>query len=85
MLDIKYIIEKPDEVVARLAKKGKDAREDIELILKLDAERRALIGATEALKAEKNKTSKQIPMLKKEKKDTAEIFARMKGQKEEQA
>ena len=78
MLDIKYIIEKPDEVVARLAKKGKDAREDIELILKLDAERRALIGTTEALKAEKNKTSKQIPMLKKEKKDTTEIFARMK-------
>ncbi|MGM9646776.1 MAG: serine--tRNA ligase [Eubacteriales bacterium] len=78
MLDIKYIIEKPDEVVARLAKKGKDAREDVELILKLDSERRALIGTTEALKAEKNKASKQIPMLKKEKKDTTQIFARMK-------
>ena len=78
MLDIKYIIEKPDEVVARLAKKGKDAREDVELILKLDGERRALIGTTEALKAEKNKASKQIPMLKKEKKDTTEIFSRMK-------
>ena len=78
MLDIKYIIEKPDEVVARLAKKGKDAREDIELILKLDAERRLLISTTEAMKAEKNKVSKQIPMLKKEKKDTTEIFARMK-------
>ena len=78
MLDIKYIIEKPDEVVARLAKKGKDAREDIELILKLDGERRALIGTTEALKAEKNKASKEIPLLKKEKKDTTEIFARMK-------
>ena len=26
MLDIKYIKEKPDEVVARLAKKGKDAK-----------------------------------------------------------
>lgn len=78
MLDIKYIIEKPDEVVARLAKKGKDAREDVELILKLDGERRALIGTTEALKAEKNKASKQIPMLKKEKKDTTQIFARMK-------
>ncbi|MBQ7354975.1 MAG: serine--tRNA ligase [Clostridia bacterium] len=78
MLDIKYIIEKPDEVIARLAKKGKDAREDIELILKLDGERRSLIGTTEALKAEKNKASKQIPMLKKEKKDTTEIFARMK-------
>ncbi len=78
MLDIKYIIEKPDEVVARLAKKGKDAAEDVAMILKLDAERRALIASTEALKAEKNKASKQIPMLKKEKKDTTEIFARMK-------
>ena len=33
MLDIKYIKEKPEEVIARLAKKGKDAREDIEKIL----------------------------------------------------
>ncbi len=78
MLDIKYIIEKPDEVVARLAKKGKDAKEDIDLILKLNNERRALIGTTEALKAEKNKTSKMIPQYKKEGKDTSEIFAQMK-------
>ena len=78
MLDIKYIIEKPDEVVARLAKKGKDAKEEIEQILKLDAERRALIASTESLKAEKNRTSKMIPQLKKEKKDTTEIFAKMK-------
>lgn len=78
MLDIKYIIEKPDEVVARLAKKGKDAKEDIELILKLNNERRSLIGTTEALKAEKNKTSKMIPQYKKEGKDTTEIFAQMK-------
>ena len=69
MLDIKYIIENPDEVIARLAKKGKDAKDEIEQILKLDAERRALIGSTEALKAEKNRTSKMIPQLKKEKKD----------------
>ena len=27
MLDIRYIKEKPEEVVARLAKKGKDAKE----------------------------------------------------------
>ncbi len=78
MLDIKYIIEKPEEVIARLAKKGKEAREEIEAILKLDGERRGLIGKTEALKAEKNKTSKQIPILKKEKQDTTAIFARMK-------
>ncbi len=79
MLDIKYIVEKPDEVIARLAKKGKDAKEDIALILKLNKERKSLIQETEALKAEKNKTSKLIPQYKKEQKDTGEIFARMKA------
>ncbi|MBO7175970.1 MAG: serine--tRNA ligase, partial [Clostridia bacterium] len=57
MLDIRYIKEKPDEVIARLAKKGKDAKEEIAQILDLDAKRRALIGETEALKAEQNKLS----------------------------
>ncbi len=78
MLDIKYIKEKPNEVVSRLAKKGKDAAEDIAEILKLDAERRALISATEAIKAEQNKTNKLIPQYKKEGKDVSEIFAKMK-------
>ena len=78
MLDIKYIKESPDEVVARLAKKGKDAKEDVEMILKLDAERRALINETEALKAEQNKTNKLIPQYKKEGKDVSAIFAEMK-------
>ena len=78
MLDIKYIKESPDEVVARLAKKSKDAKEDVEMILKLDAERRALINETEALKAEQNKTNKLIPQYKKEGKDVSAIFAEMK-------
>ncbi len=79
MIDIKYIKEQPDEVVARLAKKGKDAKEEIEAILRLDGERRALIGETEALKAEQNRTNKLIPQYKKEGKDTTEIFASMKA------
>ena len=78
MLDIKYIKEKPDEVIARLAKKGKDAKEEIEQILALDGERRALIAETEAIKAEQNKTNKLIPVYKKEGKDVAPIFAQMK-------
>ena len=61
MIDIKYIKEKPDEVVARLAKKGKDAKDDIEAILRLDGERRTLISENETLKAEQNKTNKLIP------------------------
>ena len=78
MLDIKYIKEKPEEVIDRLAKKGKDAKEEIELILKLDGERRALIGEVEVLKAEQNKTNKLIPQYKKEGKDVSSIFAEMK-------
>ncbi len=78
MLDIKYIKENPDDVVARLAAKGKDAAEEIAQIIKLDAERRALIVETEALKAEQNKTNKLIPQYKKEGQDVAPIFARMK-------
>lgn len=78
MLDIKYIKENPEEVVARLAKKGKDAKEDIEAILRLDAKRREIIAEVESAKAEQNKATKQIPMMKKEGKDTTELFAKMK-------
>ncbi len=78
MLDIKYIKENPEEVVARLAKKGKDAKEDIEAILRLDAKRREIIAEVESAKAEQNKATKQIPMMKKEEKDTTELFAKMK-------
>ncbi len=78
MLDIKYIKENPDEVVERLAKKGKDAKDEIEAILKLDAKRREIIAGVETAKAEQNKTSKMIPAMKKEGKDTTELFAKMK-------
>lgn len=78
MIDIKYIKENPDEVIERLAMKGKDAKEDVANIIRLDAERRALIVETESLKAEQNRTSKLIPQYKKEGKDTAEIFSEMK-------
>ena len=78
MLDINYIKENPSEVIERLAKKGKDAQEDIAKILELDAKRRALIAETEALKAEQNKLTKMIPSYKKEGKDPSEIFAKSK-------
>ena len=79
MLDIKYIRENPEEVIARLLIKGKDAREDIEAILALDGERRTLIAETETIKAEQNKMNKLVPQYKKEGKDVAPIFAEMKA------
>ena len=78
MLDINYIKENPSEVIDRLAIKGKDAKEEIEAILRLDGERRELIAAVDSAKAEQNKTSKLIPAMKKEGKDTTELFAKMK-------
>ena len=78
MLDIKYIKENPQEVIDRLAKKGKDAAEEIEAILKLDVKRRERIAAIDTAKAEQNRTSKLIPAMKKEGKDPAELFAKMK-------
>ena len=78
MLDIRYIKENTDDVIKRLAAKGKDAREEIAEILALDAKRREIIARNDALKAEKNQVSKAIPQYKKEGKDTTEIFARMK-------
>ena len=79
MLDIRYIKEKPEEVVARMAKKGKDIKDDVARILELDEARRAFIAETEAIKAEQNKTNKLIPQYKKEGKDTTEIFANMRA------
>ena len=78
MLDINYIKENPAEVIERLAIKGKDAKEDIEKILELDAKRRTLITETEGFKAEQNKLTKMIPQYKKEGKDPSPIFAQSK-------
>ena len=78
MLDIRYIKENPEEVIARLQKKGKEARAEIEQILALDTERRELIAKTESIKAEQNKVNKLIPQYKKEGKDVSAIFAQMK-------
>ncbi|MBP3396398.1 MAG: serine--tRNA ligase [Clostridia bacterium] len=78
MLDIKFIKENPEAAKARLATRQKDYSTEIDRLMELDVERRALIADTEAKKAEQNKISKSIPQLKKEGKDVAPIFAEMK-------
>ena len=78
MLDIKFIKENPDLVKARLQSRQKNYDAEIDRLLKLDVERRALIADTEQKKAEQNRISKQIPQFKKEGRDVAPIFAEMK-------
>ena len=79
MIDIKKIRDDADAVKAGLAAKEYDADAQVDRILELDVQRRELIGRSEALKAEQNKTSKEIPAIKKAGGDTAPIFARMKA------
>ena len=76
MIDINVIRNDKAAVKAALEKRGYDA--DLDGILKLDEERRAVIGRTEALKAEKNKVSADVPRLKKAGENVEPVFARMR-------
>jgi len=82
MIDIKLIREAPDTIKQKLLKKGSGCDSEIDRIVALDARRRNLIAASEADKAEQNKTSRRIPQIKKEGGNTAEIFERLNSLKE---
>ena len=77
MIDIKRIKENPDAVKAGFKAKEVDCDATVDRILELDEQRRKLIAATESLKAQQKKVSKEIPQLKKAGKDVAPIFAEM--------
>lgn len=77
MLDIKRIKEDPNGVKAGIKAKEVDCDDIVDRILELDKERRSIIAANEARKAEQNKVSKEIPMKKKAGEDVSPIFARM--------
>jgi len=83
MLDIKLIRTEPDTVKAAMKNRGKDMNAEVDQILEIDKERRELMQQADALKAEQNKTSKEIPGLKKEGKDISQVMARMKRISEE--
>lgn len=81
MLDIKRIRTNPEEVKQALAKrKGKF---EIDKVISLDEERRAIIAEVEAKKAEQNQANKQIPVLKKEGKDITDLLASLKTMSDE--
>ncbi len=78
MIDIKLIRENPDEVKARIKKREMDLDNIVDEIRAVDEKRRELLGKTEAMKAEQNAASKQIPQIKKAGGDASEIMAKMK-------
>ena len=78
MLDIKIIRENPDKVKAALKTRNADYDSYIDEILEIDEKRRKLSTETDALKAEQNKVSKQIPIMKKKGENTDAVMAEMK-------
>ncbi|MBE6844397.1 MAG: serine--tRNA ligase [Ruminococcus sp.] len=78
MLDIKIIRENPDKVKAALKTRNADYDSYIDEILEIDEKRRKISTETDALKAEQNKVSKQIPVMKKNGENTDAVMAEMK-------
>lgn len=82
MLDIKVIRENPDKVKTAMKNRNKDMDAQVDRVLQIDAARRELMGKADALKAEQNAASKEIPRIKKEGGDISEIMSRMNEIKE---
>lgn len=77
MLDIKVIRENSTWVKNKLAARGVTAAE-IDDLLKLDEQRRALLTQTEDLKAQRNRTSKAIATAKQDHQDVSDQVQAMK-------
>ncbi len=75
MLDIKFVRENIDTVKQSLINRGSSL--DLEEMLSLDEQRRARIVEVEALKAERNNTSKEISEKKRAKEDASALIERM--------
>lgn len=76
MLDINRIRNNAGEVAAALAKRGVEI--DFTQLLELDDARKKVIFDAEQMKAERNRTSKEIPKLKKAGLDASETLKKMK-------
>ena len=76
MLDIKKIIENPDLIAEKLAKKG--CKVDFAEVIALNNEKKSIIASVESMKAQRNKVSASIPALKKEGKDVTPVFEEMR-------
>ena len=70
MLDIKLIRERADYVRQRLATRGAGDEARVDELLKLDEQRRKLLGEVESLKAQRKRVSKEIGALMGQKKIT---------------
>ncbi|HOB36168.1 MAG TPA: serine--tRNA ligase [Candidatus Avimonas sp.] len=79
MLDIKFIRSNPEMVKQAMKNRNMDFDASIDRLVGIDAERRDIMAKVEALRAEQNAASKEIPRIRKQGGDIQGIMARMKG------
>ena len=77
MLDIKVIREDPERVKAAVRSRNGDLDAQVDELIAIDKERRALQQKSDSLKQQQNEASKQIPQIKKSGGDVSEILAKM--------
>ncbi len=78
MLDIKRVRDNADAVRAQLQVRGKGDDKLIDDLLSFDQTRRKLLSEVEDLKAERNRTSKEVGVRKGKGEDASELLERMK-------
>ncbi len=83
MLDIKLIRENPQKVKDAMKSRNKDMDALVDEILDIDKKLREITQKADALKAEQNAASKEIPAIKKQGGDVSEIMKKMNAIKEE--
>ncbi|MFA5095856.1 MAG: serine--tRNA ligase [Candidatus Omnitrophota bacterium] len=77
MLDIKFIRENADLVKTSL--RNRNLKLDLDVLIRLDDDRRDILSKLEVLRAQRNKANDQISALLKAKKDAKETIASMKS------
>jgi seryl-tRNA synthetase len=78
VLDLKLIRDEPERVRAELARRGEDALAGLDLVLELDARRRALIPSLEELRASRNAAAEAIAQAKRAGEDASEAITRQR-------
>jgi seryl-tRNA synthetase len=76
MLDIKKIVDDPEEVKKNIAKRGFDSSM-LDTVLDLNNKRKQLTTSVEGIRAELNSTSKEIGKLKKAGQDASEVMKKV--------
>jgi seryl-tRNA synthetase len=78
VLDLKLIRDEPERVRGELARRGEDALGGLDLVLDLDAQRRAAIPRVEELRASRNAAAEAIAQAKRAGEDASEAIARQR-------